>query len=158
MLRLGTTFYDFWKTFGRGWRQWGGLPNYAHSGDHGKKIQSRPAPHAGVRRILRLRPCRRPLCGLLACWLAGLLACWLAGLLACWLAGWLAGLLACWLAGWLADEVDIHKQKQFKLFFSHREKDSQGIFFWVRGLGRPPPQKNSQGFFLWRGDRWSLGM
>ena len=58
------------------------------------------------RRILRLRPCRRPLFQLNSCWLAGLLAGWLAGWLACWLAGllacWLAGLLAGWLAGWLA--------------------------------------------------------
>ena len=42
---------------------------------------------AEVRRIFRLRLCRRPP-------FAGLLACWL---LAGWLAGWLAG---CWLAGW----------------------------------------------------------
>ena len=66
--------------------------------------------------------------------------------LAGWLAGRLAGLLAGWLAGLLADEVDIHKKK-FKLFFQHREKDSQGIFFWVPGSGEAPSTEKFPGIF-----------
>ena len=60
----------------------------------GLHVQHALLPLTEVRRILRLRPCRRPLltaAGLLA---AGLLACnLLVGLLVGWLSGWLAGLL-----------------------------------------------------------------
>ena len=40
----------------RGRRQWGGLPESSDSAEHGESVQSRPAPPAGVRRILRATP------------------------------------------------------------------------------------------------------
>ena len=56
MLKLMPKKDDFWKTFGRGRRQWGGLPNYADSAENGEWPYSRPAPPAGVRRILWATP------------------------------------------------------------------------------------------------------
>ena len=50
---------------GGGWS----LSNSSDSAKHGEKLHSRPAPPAGVRRILRLRPCRRPLWQLRVSWL-----------------------------------------------------------------------------------------
>ena len=40
----------------RGRRQWGGLPESSDSAENGEWPQSRPAPPAGVRRILRATP------------------------------------------------------------------------------------------------------
>ena len=55
-LETGSKIDDFWKSFWWGRRQWGGLPNYADSAEHGQKFHSRPAPPAGVRRILWATP------------------------------------------------------------------------------------------------------
>ena len=113
----------FGETFGRGRRQGAALPESLDSEDHGEKVHSRPAPLAGVRRILRPRPCRWPFCqsqaslllawwlgnimiGLQACWvlLSGFCfistlcwsVCWLVGFWMWWLGHILIGLLACW--------------------------------------------------------------
>ena len=40
----------------RGRRQWGGLPESSDSAENGAWVQARPAPPAGVRRILRATP------------------------------------------------------------------------------------------------------
>ena len=46
----------FWALIWRGRRQWGALPESSDSAEHGEWIPSRPAPPAGVRRILRATP------------------------------------------------------------------------------------------------------
>ena len=72
---------------------------------NGEKIHSRPAPPAGERRILRLRPCRRPLWQSQALWLlAWRLGNILIGSLACWvsLSVFCFASTVCWSVCWLA--------------------------------------------------------
>ena len=56
MLKLGPTMEDFWETFGWGRRTRAGLPESSDSAEHGETFHSRPAPPAGVRRILKATP------------------------------------------------------------------------------------------------------
>ena len=67
MIFRGSVFeVSFGGSSGVGRRQWRGSARSKNL-QNLVKIQSRPAPPAGVRRILRLRPCRRPLLNLVAC-------------------------------------------------------------------------------------------
>ena len=60
---------DFWRLIGRGRRHGRGLSDYADSAEV-VRVQSRPAPHAGVRRILRAtHPAAGPHSRDEGCWL-----------------------------------------------------------------------------------------
>ena len=109
MLELRHENEAFLALIWRGRRQGGGLPESSDSAENGEWVQARPAPPAGVRRILRLRPCRRPLWQSQASWLLawrlgniliGSLACWVLlsvfcfASTVCWSVCWFSG---CWM-------------------------------------------------------------